>query len=432
MMIIPTFGRVLFVLFAAWLFSPARAVADEFRCADLVATCFPPNEVSPVGAGAAEGRGNSLLSATQAGQWVEYRLDVPRAGTYAVRITASRSEAGGTYRLSVDGEAQGPPIDLYAPPGPPSTQVVRSDLGNRTFLTPGRARFRFYVTGKSARSQGYFLRFAAISLEPTQGFTLIAPNGSCWPGQLPLLTWNAVAGAAHYVVQVDGVPAATVSGAVTRFQPKALKAGRHVWTVLAVRADRQATRSNQLAFTVGPPPPYPFRECEDNFGSGQLTDYALSGFRLSPGAEPAHNVLSCAGPADAVRRDVRLGMEEGEISSTLVLRSPDAQAGVGFQADDGTQIYAVADAGRGQLRIERRVKGYSIFEVTAPRYRVAAWAERTEGASHVWEIASQTVALSVGQPYHLRLAFSRRSQCVMATLSRGMALTPSCCATSLT
>ena len=33
--------------------------------------------------------------------------------------------------------------------------------------------------------------------------------------------------------------------------------------------------------------------------------------------------------------------------------------------------YAVADAARGQLRIERRVKGYSIFEVTAPRYRVA-------------------------------------------------------------
>ena len=62
------------------------------------------------------------------------------------------------------------------------------------------------------------------------------------------------------------------------------------------------------------------------------------------------------------------GLRPKERSATHVTPgTADSAAGVGFQSDDGTRIYAVVDLKRQQLRLERRVAGptrYSIFDVT--------------------------------------------------------------------
>ncbi len=98
----------------------------------------------------------------------------------------------------------------------------------------------------------------------------------------------------------------------------------------------------------------------------------------------------------------------------------DSVMGVGFQADDGTQLCAVVDLTRSELRLERKVEGsnrYSIFDVTPKAYQVEGWNERTEGDAITWEIAAKPITLPPGTAFELKLAYSRRSGCIMATLA---------------
>ena len=120
-----------------------------------------------------------------------------------------------------------------------------------------------------------------------------------------------------------------------------------------------------------------------------------------------------------MQKTARLDKTEGELSVKITPESADSAAGVGFQADDGTQLYATVDLARNQLRIERKLVGptrYSIFDVTPKAYQVPGWNERTERDAIVWEIASTPITLKAGLSYELKLAYSRRSSCVMATL----------------
>ncbi len=144
-----------------------------------------------------------------------------------------------------------------------------------------------------------------------------------------------------------------------------------------------------------------------------------------------HGTLRADGLASAYLKSVRLEKAEAEVSAQVTLGNGDTAAGVGFQADDGTRIYGVADVGRGQFRLERRVTGYSIFDVTPKAYRMKAWAERPEkdatpespiignpmmGSPMIWELSAVPVVLHAGTQYQMKLEFSRRSSCVMATL----------------
>ena len=199
--------------------------------------------------------------------------------------------------------------------------MVQSDLGNRTFLTPGRARFRFYVVGKSARSQGYQLCFAAISLEPRAGFTLVAPNGSCWPGSCPLLTWISCCGdgplSNHHRRCADGHG---VRPCDPVFQPKSSDGGPPCLECRGgARGSGRQRAPTELAFVGG-------------VAVIALSVFGNSGMTSVPLFSPTTPCLGCAchrapmrraafalrlGLADAVRRHVRLGMEEGEVYSIL-------------------------------------------------------------------------------------------------------------------
>ncbi|WP_261807719.1 glycosyl hydrolase family 28 protein [Paenibacillus sp. N3.4] len=94
------------------------------------------------------------------GNWLEYTINVPAAGTYNVIFGYKTNNNRGTVQLSVDGNAQGAPTDEYA-----SAQGYTSaNLGNVTFAAAGDHKFRFVITGKNANSSGYGITWDYIQL----------------------------------------------------------------------------------------------------------------------------------------------------------------------------------------------------------------------------------------------------------------------------
>ncbi|MBP1963383.1 glycosyl hydrolase family 28 protein [Paenibacillus aceris] len=94
------------------------------------------------------------------GNWMEYTINVPAAGTYDVSFGYKTNTNRGIVQLSIDGNAQGTPVDEYA-----GAQGFASvDLGNVTFSAPGDHKFRFLITGKNASSSAYGITFDNVKL----------------------------------------------------------------------------------------------------------------------------------------------------------------------------------------------------------------------------------------------------------------------------
>ena len=86
--------------------------------------------------------------------WVEYTVNVPSSGTYAIKIGASEGPPRGTWKLSIDGVDQGADFDAYNS----TWQITEVDRGTKT-LSAGDHTFRFSVEGKNASSDSYNLGF---------------------------------------------------------------------------------------------------------------------------------------------------------------------------------------------------------------------------------------------------------------------------------
>ena len=406
-------------MFQSALLASAPVRADPQAPAPLTSPCgelpfdsFPPNQL--LRTEAADGSIVSVLQAGRIGSWAEFFVPVDRAGTYRIDVRSRRGPQEAAFQLAIDGDPVGPPVDGYLAGSASPTETT---VGDATFQKAGWHSFRFVVTGKNPSSGGTSLSLEKITLTPTEGFTLLSPNGSCAEGPDVLLRWNAWSSAKRYRVETDGRAAATVDAPATAFQASALAPGAHRWRVVAIDPAGKETPSNVFAFVVGPPPPYPCREFTGSFSPENPGSWSLESMTLK--SDGGTGSLQAAGPGHATLQDVRLEKTEGEIATHVTPGTPDAAAGVGFQSDDGTRLYAVVDLKRQQLRLERRVAGplrYSIFEVTPKPYQVPGWAERAEGDGTIWEIAAKPIQLQPGTACELKLAYSRRSACIMATL----------------
>ena len=381
-------------------------------CAELPFDSVPPNQwlrvIEP------DGSAVSTLQSGKTGTWGQFFIQVDQPGTYRVDVDLLKGPSRGIFQLLVDSAVIGDPIDCYAP-GAEAHLVVQA--GAATFLKPGNHSFRFLVTGKNGTSTGTELALQRITLTPVNGFTLLSPNGSCQSDGNVLLRWNPWPQASKYQVEVDGSVVNTVDASVTIWQTSDLAPGPHRWRVIATGTDGKLRPSNFFSFVVGPPPPYPCREFSDDFSSPHPDEWALQSMTFSQ--DRGNRTLEATAPGSAVRKTVRLDKTEGELSVKITPDGTNSVVGVGFQADDGTQLYAVVDLIRNQLRIERKLQGsqrYSIFDVTPKDYQVNGWNERTEGEAIIWEIASLPITLEAGTACELKLAYSRRSGCVMATL----------------
>jgi hypothetical protein len=107
------------------------------------------------------GTGTALF-ATAVGDYVIYTLNVPKAGTYNIKVGVIETFNRGKWQLSINGTNQGPVEDEYV-----STQATATfDLGTATIGSSGPKSFKFLIVGKNAQSTGYRAEFQYITLTP--------------------------------------------------------------------------------------------------------------------------------------------------------------------------------------------------------------------------------------------------------------------------
>jgi len=116
-----------------------------------------------------------LLKATGAGNWVEYTVAVPAPGAYRIVTSARCTAAGGQAQLSVDGAAQGDPLDQYLAPSLGTYRYQAFDAGVHTFAAAGAHTFRYTVTGRNAASTGYGLATDYLTLTPAPALHVAGP-----------------------------------------------------------------------------------------------------------------------------------------------------------------------------------------------------------------------------------------------------------------
>jgi hypothetical protein len=95
------------------------------------------------------------LAANAVGDYVQYTLNVPVAGTYTVKYRYKKATARGVCQLKIDGVNQGATVNQSG------TGWVETDLGSKS-LSAGNHTFRFEVTGANGTS--YALACDSISL----------------------------------------------------------------------------------------------------------------------------------------------------------------------------------------------------------------------------------------------------------------------------
>lgn len=105
------------------------------------------------------------LNANKTGDYIQFKLNVTKAGTYMVRYAANKSYTCGVARLYVDGKPIGDEENHCSLSS--GGDNVEFDAGFVTFSTPGDKLFKFIVTGKKTGSSGYGLGLFYIKLEPS-------------------------------------------------------------------------------------------------------------------------------------------------------------------------------------------------------------------------------------------------------------------------
>lgn len=91
------------------------------------------------------------LDDNNANDYIEYVVDVPAAGTYAIEIQTKMNNNRGICQLIIDGVNQAAPFDSYS-----STIYYKvHDVGTVTFNTAGPKLFRLKIVSKNASSAGY-------------------------------------------------------------------------------------------------------------------------------------------------------------------------------------------------------------------------------------------------------------------------------------
>lgn len=108
----------------------------------------------------ASGGQYDLFNANAAGDYIDYKVNVPKAGTYQVKVRTLKSSASGTYQLKIGYNDLGNVFDGYYTAGNYQEIVI----GTATFNGPGDRIFRFTCTGKNASSSAYKLSLDNISL----------------------------------------------------------------------------------------------------------------------------------------------------------------------------------------------------------------------------------------------------------------------------
>jgi subtilisin-like proprotein convertase family protein len=142
---------------------------------------------------------------------------------------------------------------------------------------------------------------------PAGSPALSSPANGAFVATPVTLTWGAVACAARYDVDLDGV--LTTGLTSTSFHAPSLSAGLHTWTVRAVNASGSSAYSAPFTFTVPQSPPA--SDCVPNgAGAGPVPASGTGGSGVWPTTPPAtpyqraYNVTLPAGATRVVKVDL--------------------------------------------------------------------------------------------------------------------------------
>jgi hyaluronate lyase len=112
-----------------------------------------------VNSSSASGGQDSMFNANAINDYIDYKVNVPRAGTYKMTLRLYRTTNSVLYQLQIGNENHGSPFDSYSA----SANYFDVDLGEHTFTGPGDRIFRFTLTGTTVGK----IRTDYIKLEKT-------------------------------------------------------------------------------------------------------------------------------------------------------------------------------------------------------------------------------------------------------------------------
>ncbi len=102
--------------------------------------------------------GNTLLSQTNAGEWLEYTVEVARAGKYTIEVLVAHAGLGGAFHLEFDGQDKTGPIIIPDTGGWYTWQTIKKQ---GVELEAGRQVLRV-VMDRDSESSGYVGHFDLI------------------------------------------------------------------------------------------------------------------------------------------------------------------------------------------------------------------------------------------------------------------------------
>lgn len=160
-------------------------------------------EVNETDASASGGMVN-IVRMNGEGDFIEYALDVPEAGVYAVKVNNKTGADRGIYQLNINGAAQGQPYDQYSA----SEAYVEEDFGLVHFDSAGAKMFKFVIVGRNTESSGYdlgidYIRLARPQLEQVAEVTANPPAGTLEEPADVVLTTSTAGAAIYYRIDAD-------------------------------------------------------------------------------------------------------------------------------------------------------------------------------------------------------------------------------------
>ncbi len=152
-----------------------------------------------------------VLSATAAGQYIDYAIPSVAAGTYQVQMEWKGNGSRGTLQLSVDGTNLGSTLDQYSA----AQTYPTTTFGNVTFGSTGTHTIRLTATGKNASSTGFGLSADRFILVPQSGGGQVAtptfsPVGGTYTSSQTVTITSSTSGASIRYTTDGSTPSETV------------------------------------------------------------------------------------------------------------------------------------------------------------------------------------------------------------------------------
>jgi hyaluronate lyase len=131
----------------------------------------------------ASGGKDSLFNGNQINDYIDYKVNVPKAGTYKMTFRLYRQYAHALYQLKIGDTDYGAPFDTYST----AANYYDLDMGVHTFSSPGDRIFRLTMVGSVVSK----IRIDYIKLEPTEAFvkgvnfggSAVTIEGNSWVSQ---------------------------------------------------------------------------------------------------------------------------------------------------------------------------------------------------------------------------------------------------------